>query len=102
LGRGLASRKARKGEKAFLHSSSLASTIIAVIPMKAFSEIDENELLRQIGLNPEHVLVIKCAKGLLILDKTASLTDLLVGLIPATDREWHEEEYAEPLLRRSE
>ncbi len=85
-----------------MHLPSLASTIIVVIAMKAFSEIDENELLRQIGLNPKRVLVIKRAKGLLILDKDASLTDLLVGLIPATDREWHEEEYAEPLLRRSE
>lgn len=70
--------------------------------MKAWSEIDENQLLQQLGLTSSQVIIIKRAKGLLILDKSASLTDLLAGLIPAKDAEWLEEEYVESLLNRSE
>ncbi len=70
--------------------------------MKSLSEIDEGQLLRQLGLDAARVIIIKREKGLLILDKSASLTDLLTGLISTLDPQWHEEEYAESLLNRSE
>ena len=70
--------------------------------MKSLSEIDEGQLLRQLGLDAAQVIIVKREQGVLILDKSASLTDLLTGLIPTLDPEWHEEEYAESLLRRSE
>lgn len=70
--------------------------------MKAFKELDEVKLLRELGIESSQVLIIKRDKGLVILDKSSSLTDLLAGLVKAPDKEWKEEEYLEYLMRRSE
>jgi hypothetical protein len=45
--------------------------------MKAFKELDEGKLLEELGLEGSQVLILKKDKGIVILDKSASLTDLL-------------------------
>jgi hypothetical protein len=69
--------------------------------MKTFKELDERKLLKELGLEGSQVLILKRDKGIVILDRSASLTDLLSGLVETPDKEWREEEYMEYLTERS-
>ena len=64
-------------------------------------ELDEKKLLEELGLDSSQVLILKRDKGIVILEKSASLTDLLSGLLEPSDKEWREEEYMEYLTGRS-
>jgi len=44
-------------------------------------ELDEKKLLEELGLDSSQVLILKRDKGIVILEKSASLTDLLSGLL---------------------
>ena len=64
-------------------------------------ELDEKKLLEELGLDSSQVLILKRDKGIVILEKSASFTDLLSGLLEPSDKEWREEEYMEYLTGRS-